>query len=109
MEQVPLTLANFADGALEVEVNAKIADVLERFRRMEDGEIELASDKASITIKLHIERSPAIGGFITSVLIATNWCNRPDQSLSVSRAIGRWIVAKLDALHDRVRQREDAL
>lgn len=63
LTQVPLTLANFADGKLLREVNDKITDVLERFRQAENGEIELASDKATIGLKLTIERDPAVGGF----------------------------------------------
>lgn len=51
----------------------------------------------------------ASGGLLSSVLIATNWCNRPDQSVSMIRAIGRWVVARFDALYARAHHREDAL
>ena len=55
----------------------------------------------------------ALGGFLSASLIATNWCNRPDKSVGMARAIGRWIVARLDALHVANRtaaeRREDAL
>jgi hypothetical protein len=41
----------------------------------------------------------ATGGFLSSVLIATGWCNREDQSLTMSRAIGRWIIGRIDAVY----------
>lgn len=63
LTKVPLTLANFADGRVVGEVDSKIADILERFRQADDGECALASDKASVTITLHIERSSKINGF----------------------------------------------
>ena len=63
IEQIPLTLLSFADGKLAAEVDEKIAIILERFRQGEDGEVELSSDKATITVKLTIERDPSIGGF----------------------------------------------
>ncbi len=63
IERVPLTVANFADGAMAREVNDAIALILERFRRAEDGEIDLSGDKATITLKMHIERDPGVGGF----------------------------------------------
>lgn len=53
----------------------------------------------------------ATGGLLSSVLIATNWCNRPDQSLSMGRAVLRWIGCRLNALLHPLseRKREDAL
>lgn len=51
----------------------------------------------------------ASGGLLSSVLISTNWCNRPDKSVSMLRAIARWIVARFDAPAHRARHREDAL
>lgn len=63
LEYVPLTLANFAEGKLSGDVDAGLADILNRFASMEAGEIELASDKATISLKLTIERDPGIGGF----------------------------------------------
>lgn len=36
-----------------------------------------------------------IGGFLTSVLIATGWCNRPNRNDTVPRALWRWAVGKL--------------
>lgn len=59
----PLTLANFGEGRLEAEVNSKLADVMERFRSEDDRECALASEKASITITLHISRSSKVLGF----------------------------------------------
>jgi len=63
IEQRPLTVNNFADGRLVSEVDEKIALILERFTSAEDGAIKLASDKATIAIKLHIVRDPQAGGF----------------------------------------------
>jgi len=55
----------------------------------------------------------AMGGFLSSVLIATGWCTRPDQSVTMTKAIGRWIIGRIDALHVANRaaaeRREDAL
>ena len=57
----------------------------------------------------------ATGGLLSSTLIATNWCNRPDQSVTMSKAIGRWIIGRLDALYgwfasrQTADRREDAL
>lgn len=53
----------------------------------------------------------ASGALLSSVLISTNWCNRPDKSLSMWRAIGRWIGCRLNALLHPLseRKREDAL
>lgn len=62
----PLTLANFGDGAVETEVNKQLAAILERFAEADDGKCALASEKASITIKLSIERSSQINGFACS-------------------------------------------
>lgn len=59
----PLTLANFGDGRLAEEVNSKLADVMERFRSEDDGECALASEKASITVTLHVSRSSRALGF----------------------------------------------
>jgi CHASE2 domain-containing sensor protein len=50
----------------------------------------------------------AAGGFLSSVLIATNWCNRPDKSVGMLRAIGRWIIGRFDALYARTHKHEDA-
>jgi hypothetical protein len=63
LTQVPLTLHNFADGKLSCEINDKLTEVLDRFRACENGDIELASDKAVISVKLTIERDPKVGGF----------------------------------------------
>lgn len=35
------------------------------------------------------------GGLLTSVLMITGWCNRQDQSLTVLRALLRWIIGKI--------------
>lgn len=35
-----------------------------------------------------------VGGFMTTTLIATGWCHREDQSLTVSRAIWNWLRCK---------------
>lgn len=58
----------------------------------------------------------AVGGFLSSVLIATGWCNREDHSLTMTRAFARWIgrhgagaVHWLAGERHRVRNREDAL
>jgi hypothetical protein len=66
LEQVPLTLDNFADGKLAADVDEKFAWALERFRLGENGDIELASNKATITLKLYIELDPKVGGFTCS-------------------------------------------
>jgi CHASE2 domain-containing sensor protein len=50
----------------------------------------------------------AMGGCLSSVLIATNWCNRPDKSVGPLRAIGRWVIAKFDAAYARSHKHEDA-
>lgn len=63
LEYVPLNVSNFAEGRFASEVDAAIADILNRFAAMENGDIELASEKATITVKLTIERDPGINGF----------------------------------------------
>lgn len=63
LQYQPLTLATFGDGALMADVNSVLADILERFRQGENGEIELADDKAQIKLTLTIVRNPKIGGF----------------------------------------------
>jgi hypothetical protein len=49
----------------------------------------------------------------SSLLIATGWCHREDQSVSMGKAIARWIIARFDAMHLANRaaadRREDAL
>ena len=40
----------------------------------------------------------SMGGLISAVLIATNWCSREDTSVSMPRAIYRWVMGHL---HDR--------
>lgn len=32
------------------------------------------------------------GGLLTSILVATDWCNRPDPSVTVRVALWRWLV-----------------
>lgn len=66
LEYVPLNVANFAEGKLAAEIDSALADILNRFARSEDGEMELASDKATVSVKLIIERKPEIGGFACS-------------------------------------------
>lgn len=39
----------------------------------------------------------SIGGLLTSVLIATNWCGREDKALKMHTALGRWMLARLSA------------
>ncbi len=40
------------------------------------------------------------GGLMASILIATGWCERPDQSLTIGRALLRWLRSHLyDPLH----------
>ena len=54
----------------------------------------------------------ALGGFGSAVLIATNWFHREDQTVTISRAIGRWIVGRIDAVFAHraaAERREDAL
>ena len=34
------------------------------------------------------------GGLLSSILIITNWCNRPDQSLNALQTIWRWITTR---------------
>ena len=38
------------------------------------------------------------GGLLTSVLIATDWCNRPDKTVKMHTALGRWLFKVFDAL-----------
>lgn len=63
LEHQPLTLQTFADGNLARDVDAILTDILERFRKFENGEIELADEKAQITLKLTIVRNTKVGGF----------------------------------------------
>jgi hypothetical protein len=58
----------------------------------------------------------ASGGFLSAVLIATGWCQREDHSLTMTRAIARWVARHGSAAihwlagerqHDR--KKEDAL
>lgn len=39
----------------------------------------------------------AVGGLMSSLLIATNWCNREDQSVPMWRAVSRWALARVGA------------
>lgn len=66
LERRPLTLQTFADGNLAADVDAALADILERFRQFENGDIELADEKAEITLKLTVVRDPKVGGFMCS-------------------------------------------
>ena len=34
----------------------------------------------------------SMGALLASILIATNWCERPDKSLTVTVALWRWLV-----------------
>lgn len=38
----------------------------------------------------------SMGGLLTSVLIATNWCGREDKELKMHTALGRWALARLE-------------
>ena len=66
LEQVPLTLATYAEGKLMRAANDAFTEVVERFRKDEDGEIELDGDVAEITLKLKMRRDPSAGGFVCS-------------------------------------------
>lgn len=37
-----------------------------------------------------------IGSFGTTILVATNWCNRPDKTVTIRQAIGRWLFGLID-------------
>lgn len=63
----------------------------------------------------YVDACYAVGGLLSSLLIATGWCNREDQSVPMWRAVLRWTLGRAGAAlsymaggvdHSR---REDAL
>jgi len=45
----------------------------------------------------------SIGGCVSAVLIATNWCARKDQSLTIPSALWKWAMSYM---HDQETQRD---
>lgn len=63
LEYQALDLRTFADGKLLRKVNDKLAEIVEAFRKEDDGEIDFAKDEATIAISLGISRDPSVNGF----------------------------------------------
>lgn len=64
IKQEPLTLANFGGGKLAEAVDKGIADIVERIRQAEAGECKVSKKKGFITLKLSIEASSEVNGFV---------------------------------------------